>query len=342
MPLPGALETAHATPVAEILEPIRQKHKLPAMAGAIVTEKGLVAIGAVGVRKAGTIVAVTTNDFWHIGSDTKAMTATMIGVLVQQGRLKWETSVGEVFSDATEPLRKVTLLHLLSHRAGLPANANWGYLDLTGRPVREQRRLALMSAKTESVPGEKYAYSNLGYVIAGAMAEEATATAWEDLMRKRVFVPLGMKSAGYGVVGADQPCGHTAQGKPVPPTADNPPVLGPAGRVHCTMVDWSKFIADLLRDLRGERALLPTEYYQKMITPSFGGDYALGWIVCERGWGGGKVLTHNGSNTMNYSVAWVAPKRGFAVLVCVNQGGDVAAKACDEAASALIRLHQSH
>jgi hypothetical protein len=64
----------------------------------------------------------------------------------------------------------------------------------------------------------------------------------------------------------------------------------------------------------------------------------LGWIVTERKWGGGKVLTHNGSNTMNYSVAWVAPKRKFAVLVCTNQGGEEAAKACDEAAGTLIRV----
>jgi len=311
------------------LEPIRQKHRLPALAGAIVTEKGAVAIGAVGA---------TTNALWHIGSDTKAMTATMIAVLVHQGRLKWETTVGEVFPDAPEALRKVTLLHLLSHRAGLPSNLSWGKLAATKQPVREQRRQAVLTATLQSAPGEKYAYSNLGYVIAGAMAEQTMNASWEELMRKLVFEPLGMKSVGFGGVGPGQPCGHTAQGKPVLPLADNPPVLGPAGRVHCTLADWSKFIADLLRGLRGEQALLPAEFYRKMMTPPFGGDYALGWIVTERKWGGGKVLTHNGSNTMNYSVAWVAPKRGFAVLVCTNQGGDEAAKACDEAASALIRV----
>jgi hypothetical protein len=51
------------------------------------------------------------------------------------------------------------------------------------------------------------------------------------------------------------------------------------------------------------------------------------------------VITHAGCNTMNYAVAWVAPKRGFAVLVCINQGDDQAAKACDEAAGKLIEFH---
>ena len=122
--------------------------------------------------------------------------------------------------------------------------------------------------------------------------------------------------------------------------------------------------ADYIRDLRGIAAVFESYHRQNNRWPPsssaeialppdlaralaatawfkgspFGGNYALGWIVCERKWGGGKVLTHNGSNTMNYSVAWVAPKRGFAVLVCVNQGGDEAARACDEAASALIRV----
>jgi CubicO group peptidase (beta-lactamase class C family) len=176
--------------------------------------------------------------------------------------------------------------------------------------VREQRRQVVLRAIPESAPGEKYVYSNLGYVIAGAMSEQVMSTSWEELMRKFVFEPLGMMSAGFGGVG----------GKP-----DNPPALGPAGRVHCTLADWSKYIAHVLRS---DRALVPP----------FGGNYALGWIVTERKWGGGKVLTHNGSNTMNYSVAWVAPKRGFAVLICTNQGGSEAAKACDEAVGALIRV----
>jgi CubicO group peptidase (beta-lactamase class C family) len=284
----------------------------------------MVAVGAVGA---------TTNALWHLGSNTKAMTATLIAKLVEQEKLKWDTSVGEVFPDAPKTLRQVTVLHLLSHRAGLPANAMWGVYGLTGRPVQRQRRSVLMGTKTKSAPGEKYLYSNLGYVVAGALAEEATGTAWEDLIRKHVFLPLGMKSAGFGPVGSDQPCGHTAKGKPTP-GADNPPVLGPAGRVHCALEDWSKFIADLLRGLRGGRALLRPEHYRTIVTPPFGGNYALGWMV----WRKGEVLTHGGSNTMNYSGVWVSPKRGFAVLVCTNQGGEDADRACDEAAGALIRV----
>jgi CubicO group peptidase (beta-lactamase class C family) len=350
--LPDQKETA-LKKVDDLLEPIRQKHNMPALGGAIVTSKGLEAVGAVGVRQAGTDIAVTVEDLWHIGSDTKAMTAALIGRLVEQGKLKWETKIEEVFPDlaATWPenFKEITFLHLLSHRAGLPANLLWGLVPRTGS-IREQRLAALKSAasaKLLSEPGAKYLYSNLGYVIAGAMSEEAADASWEELMKNMIFEPLGMKNVGYGGVGTpgkiDQPWGHTADGKPVSgngPDMDNPPVLGPAGRVHCSLGDWAFFISDQLRGARGEKALLKPETYQKLHTPPFSGNYALGWGVAEREWGGGPVLTHAGSNTMNYAVAWLAPKRDFAVLVVANQGGETAAKACDEAASVLIRWYQ--
>lgn len=339
--------------VDDLLGPIRQKHRVAALAGAIVTGRGLEAIGAVGVRKAGTDLAVAMEDLWHIGSDTKAMTAALIGRLVEQGKLKWETTIEEAFPDLApswaSAFKEITILHLLSHRAGLPANLLWGLLPRAGT-IREQRLAALKSAavlKPLSEPGAKYLYSNLGYVIAGAIAEKAAEASWEELMKNMIFEPLGMKSAGFGGVGTpgqiDQPWGHTADGRPVEgngPDMDNPPVMGPAGRVHCSLGEWALFIADQLRGARGEKALLKPESYQKLHTPPFGGDYAPGWRVVERDWGDGSGLTHAGSNTMNYAVAWLAPRRDFAVLVVTNQGGEAAGKACDEAASALIRWHQ--
>jgi len=175
------------------------------------------------------------------------------------------------------------------------------------------------------------------------MAEQVTGTSWEEMMSSAVFDPLGMTSAGFGGVGTpgevDQPWGHGANGKPVNgngPAVDNPPVLGPAGRVHCKLEDWAKFVADQLRGARGDSALLKPETYRVLHTPPFGGNYALGWSVSDREWGGGKVLSHAGSNMMNYALIWMAPLHDFAVLVVTNQGGPAAERGCDQAAGALI------
>ncbi len=123
---------------------------------------------------------------------------------------------------------------------------------------------------------------------------------------------------------------------------DNPPVLSPAGRVHCTIQDWAKFITDQLRGARGEPALLKPASYQKLHTPPFGGEYAwAGWWWNVPG-AAARSLNHAGDNTMNFANVWVAPHRDFAVLCCVNQSGDTAFKASDEAVGALIRLHASN
>src|SRR5205807_10389905 len=120
----------------------------------------------------------------------------------------------------------------------------------------------------------------------------------------------------------------------------NPPAMTPAGRVHCSVADWVRFIALHVTEGRGARALLKPETLRRLHAPSFGGEYVGGWIATERPWGGGRVLTHAGSNTLNYAVVWIAPQRDFAVLVVTNQGGDAAAKGCDEASGALINLYQ--
>ena len=345
--------------VTDALKPIQQKYDVPAIVGAIVTSKGLEICGVVGVRKSGTGISASLNDKWHLGSDTKAMTATLVGRLVEQGLLKWDTTVADVLPDlasAFDPqMKDVTVLHLLSHRAGLPANLSlWSTMQFTegaGDTPQMQRVQALsqaLSRKPEFSPGSNYQYSNLGYVIVGAIVEKVTGMSWEEAIQERVFKPLEMKTVGFGGTGTpgqiDQPWGHKEGGRPVAangPSVDNPPVLGPAGRVHCTIQDWAKFVTDQLRGARGEPALLKHSTYQTLHTPPFGGEYALGWIVVRSDWGGGSVLNHGGDNTMNYANVWIAPQRDFAVLVCINQGGDAAFKASDEAAGALIELHNA-
>jgi len=336
--------------VTQLLKPIRQKFNVPAMAVAVVTSDEIKFVGAVGVRKRDTEIPVTLADLWHLGSDGKAMTSTLIARLVERGQLKWDSTLAEVYPELAPQMnpefQKVTLLQLLSHRAGLPANLNLA--EYLGNDVASLRLRAVrqeLAKKPQSTPGSKYAYSNLGYIIAAAVVEKTTGKAWERAIADEVFDPLQMKSAAFGGTGTrgqiDQPWPHTADGQPTAengPDMDNPPVMGPAGRIHCSIQDWAKFVQDQLRGARGAPALLKPESYQKLQTPPFGGDYALGWTVVQRSWAGGKALNHGGDNTMNFANVWVAPGRNFAILVCVNQSGDTAFQATDEAVGAMIDL----
>lgn len=353
-PTPHESEPAADDQIGELLKQVQQKSDVPAIAAALVTSDGLVAFGVAGVRKRGTTTPVTPADLWHLGSNTKALTATLVARLVEQGLLEWDTTLGEVFSDSSfeihPDLQGVTVLQLLSHRSGLPSNLNpadyWG----TDAPRERLRAVKQELAKPPATAtGSEFEYSNLGYIIVGAIVEKLTGASWQENMQQHVFGPLGMTSVGLGGTGTpgkvDQPWSHLADGQPVPqngPQIDNPPVMGPAGRVHCTIQDWSRYVADFLRGMNGKPALLPNAAYQTLSTPPFEDPYALGWNVTERDWAGGLVLQHSGSNTMNFATVWIAPKRDFAILACTNQGGDVARAACDAAVGALIDYHAAN
>jgi CubicO group peptidase (beta-lactamase class C family) len=337
--------------VTQLLVPILQKHDLPAMTAAIVTSDGVEFVGAVGVRKRGTDVPVSSGDLWHLGSDGKAMTATLVAKLVEQGRLKWDATMAELFPELAGKMhpkfKAVTVAELLQHRAGLPANLSLrAYLGDDVRALRARAVREHLARAPAQEPGAKFEYSNLGYIIAGAVVEKITGQTWERVITDELFTPLGMTTAGFGGTGTpgkvDQPWPHSEKGRPARsngPEMDNPPVMGPAGRIHCSMQDWAKFIQDQLRGARGEPGLLQPESYRALHTPPPGGDYALGWSVVERGWGGGMVLNHGGDNTLNRANVWVAPKKNMAFLVCVNQSGDTAFRATDDAVVALMKLH---
>lgn len=333
--------------VAALRDPL-QESKLPGLTAAIARPGKPTRVAAVGVRKAGSPQAFGAGDVVHLGSDTKAMTATMIATLVEEGKIAWTTTLGDIFRDPpmNAGFRPVTLDQLLTHRAGLPANADWWNLGAK-KSTTEQRKVLLgKTTRTapQSKPGTKFLYSNVGYALAGLMAETVAKKSWEDLMRERLFAPLEMKSAGFGPPGAkgkiDQPWGHAkVSGKLVPSQEDNAEALGPAGTVHCTMSDWAKF-ADLhLSGARGEKTpILKPETFRKLQTPSSGGDYAMGWSVIERPWADGVALTHAGSNTQWFCVAWLAPKKNVAFLAAANEGGDPAQEATDRAVAAMIGL----
>jgi CubicO group peptidase (beta-lactamase class C family) len=243
--------------------------------------------------------------------------------------------------------RVITLAQLLQHRAGLPSqppDALWRELFHfagTNGEARTEVAAALLGNAPEAQPGARFLYSNASYMLAGAISERIGGRPWEELVREHLFAPLGMTTAGFGPPGDEQtttqPWGHRPGSKgAVPMFADNPPSLGPAGTVHMTLRDWAQFAVLHLGVVPDEgEPLLRPETLAALHTPPQGGDYAFGWRVCERPWAPGRILTHAGSNTMWYCVAWLAPEAKFAVLVTCNQGDTNAA--CDDVAAACMR-----
>lgn len=341
---------AHAEDVSPLLESIRSRNSLPALTAAAVKDGKIVAIGVAGLRRLGGGEVATLMDKWHLGSCTKSMTASVAAILVERDVLRWETTIGASLETQAPTMavawKPVTLEQLLGHRGGAPGNAPRKLWQQAWeqRGSADDQRIAfvqgLLAADPDPTPGTKFLYSNQGYTIAASMLSKASGKSWEPLMKSELFEPLALHSAGFGAAGtpgkADQPWGHVGEGptaKPVPPGpgADNPPAIWPGGGVHMSISDFAKYAA---WHAEGTRLLKP-ETFKRIHTPLEGQDYGYGWNATTRPWGG-KVITHNGTNTMNFAVMWIAPEKNFAVVAASNMGGKSGAKACDEACAMLI------
>jgi len=237
-----------------MLTPYLSEYELPAIAVAVAKNGKIVAAGVAGVRKAGTNISVKINDRFHLGSDTKAFTALLAAMLVEEGKLAWHTTIGEVFPELLEKMdpgiRQVTLEQLLSHTSGIPTD-NEETLNVYREAMLQEGNLDEMRywlvkewVKKPLIfqSGSRFAYSNMGYTIAGAMIERRAKKTWEELMVERIFIPLKLKTAGLGPQASsgkiDAPIGHKIIDGKIKaflsgPNGDVPPILGPAGNAIC-------------------------------------------------------------------------------------------------------------
>jgi CubicO group peptidase (beta-lactamase class C family) len=310
------------------------------------------------VRSAKRSEKLSTNDLFHIGSCTKSMTATLAAVMVEAGEVEWDSTVGELLGEHSmaDGWADVTLRQLLSHRGGAPAQLPRRVMATRGELTLKARRIAVEAILNEP-PGSigEFAYSNAGYVLAGAMLEKVSNNSpWEQLIQERLFKPLGITSAGFGAPGLpgdfSQPRGHSPTTQPIEPVlfADNPTAIGPAGTVHLSLEDWMKFIALHIRGGRADDFDADNHDLLGIDPKTFSNDlhraaegsgetYSLGWIIAKSRIAKRNVLAHDGSNGLWYASAWASPRLNLGVVVVANQGSANSAKACHAAMEAILK-----
>lgn len=356
-PLAAQADAPLQTLLDQTLAAARDEAHLPAVAALIQIDGKIAAEAALGVRALGRSESVTTADRWHIGSDTKAFTSTMIARLVEQQVMRFDDTLAASFpafaEDMNAAYRGVTITQLLSHTAGLPPLTDDKDLPqfmaviASARDVKAQRAAiahAYLTMPPASTAGE-FEYSNLGYIIAGAIAEARTGKPWEDLIREQIFGPLGIRNAGFGLPGTpdtfDQPRGHREiEDKltpldPADPQSDNPPALGPAGTINIALKDWMLFAQDQLDGAHGHGKLLKAETYRMLQSPVTE-NYALGWGAKLEPDGTPLLLTHTGSNGYWLADIRIMPKHDIVILLAVNAGNEAASEAVRDIRKSLI------
>ncbi len=341
-PLPPA-----DTSLRGVLARSREVNHLPAIAGVVIRGDSIAEIEALGLRRLGGADSVTIDDHYDLGSNVKAMTADLVAMEVEAGRLAWDETLAQAFPEFADTMRAeyrdVTLAAVLQHRGGFPAYTEAESLARVPAfaGTLAERRLATVRwllRQPPAVPAGQYLYSNAGYVVAGVVLESTTGSPWESLVQTRLWSPLGL-SGGFGwpaAGGAPQPWGHYDVGNgtlapldPDDPAEQFPDLLRPAGNGHLSIGDYARFVK---LHLRGDPQLLSAASFQRLHTPN--GSYAMGWGVGPLA--GAVSSYHVGSSGTFGVVAVIQPERDLAVVVATNAGSEAALNAIQAAAVQLL------
>jgi CubicO group peptidase (beta-lactamase class C family) len=264
-------------------------------------------------------IANTPEAKFRLGSLTKQFTATLVLLLQQDGKLKIDDPVSKYLPDTPKTWEKITLANLLGHTSGIPSFTDmkeFGVWRLAPHTMDEE--LALFKDKPlDFEPGSKFAYSNSNFEVLGAVIEKVSGRKYGDLLKERIFDPLGMKDTGLDsdeLVLAKRAEGYMPGPKGlVVARSESMTVPWAAGSIYSTTGDLLKWE----RGLFGGK-VLNAESLKAMTTPGKG-NYGLGVFVTTKD--GITTVDHGGGiEGFNTHLAYV-PEKQICVVVLSNVNG---------------------
>lgn len=328
------------------LKDTQEAWELPALAVSVVIGDRVVAASAVGRRKAGVDEPVRRHDRFQTGSISKPVTATLIGTLVDEGKMRWDLTIDEMFPDLRKEMhpdyQQVTVLQLLAHVSGLPYQPKIPEPPTADGPEgalknREAYVRAALVDPPEAKPGTKFIYSG-GAILVACYAERIRKQPYEDLVRDQVFKKLGMVTAEFGpmatppdkVDGVWEHSWEAGKLKAWPP-ADRPKwgTRACVGGLNCSVIDLGRFASMHLRGARGEKGLLTPISFQTLHTAVAPGPNTPAWTRAGARWARGPILYHGGSNGRNFAIVHVVPEENYAICVMTNAWEDAVPAFCD-------------
>jgi CubicO group peptidase (beta-lactamase class C family) len=305
----------------------------PGLAAAWISSAAVV-LAVDGTTRAVGGAPLSTDMWFHIGSNLKAMVAMALAVQVEQGKLRWDSTLAEVFPELAPAMlpayRPVTIENLLSHRAGFVELLTASELDIVpifdGNASSQRYHFVAWATSVPPLgaPGQTFAYSNAGYGVAGAVLERVTGKSFEAAMTDTLLGPLGLRHAfAYPPqLAGTQPLGHEvddsgtalAEVDLTEPLYTPPVYLVAAGHLSMPLADYARFAQIQLRGLRGEPTLLKAETFKKLhlslgTIPDTNLGYASGWVV----------EPSPGNTALSWSVGQLI---GFTAIIMVDPRAD--------------------
>jgi CubicO group peptidase (beta-lactamase class C family) len=322
-------ETPTLAPLADALRTGLDRFQVPG-AGMIVVRGGeILHADAGGVASATRAQPVDLHTVFPIGSNAKAFTATIVAMLVEEGRLGWDDPVARHLPELgfADPhlTERVTVRDLLAMRTGVASDILWLGAELTREEV-----LARLPRVSPLAPFRaRWTYSNLDYLVAGALVERLTGQSWEAAIRERIFGPLEMTGASVGVprpLDGNAVAAHVLLDG-VLHEIEHPDmsVVAPAGGINASLADMAKWMGFQLTGRAADgRQLLSPGLLAEMRTPQMLMEgftaYGFGWQL--RPTYRGRAVdwaTHDGSTLAAAATNTVVPGEEAAIVVLLNR-----------------------
>lgn len=273
---------------------------IPGLSVAVIKEGKIVVAKGYGFSNLELRTPATKETAYAIYSITKSMTAILVMMLAEEGKVSIDRSINEYIPGLPEAWNKVTVKHLLNHTSGLP-----DLCDAAEKPCDRSdpftpaqvigfvRNMPLMSA-----PGERWEYSNTGYLLLGVLIEKISGGTYAEFVSERIFKPLKMNNSrldDFGAVIKNRAAGYTWKGSGyVNAIRANPTFTFSLGGVVSTVSDLAKYDAALYTD-----KLLPQATLQRMWTKAVLNDGTT--VDCGLGFGlspylGNRRVGHSGGH----------------------------------------------
>lgn len=328
------VDFAYSQDLSKIALEIMVKDSIPEMTFAVVSKDSILTKQTLGHHKISEIhqpFNANPSDYFHLGSNTKAITGFIAAYLIEKGKIKWDTKFFDLFPElknkSNPSYYNITLEDLLTHRANIQPFTDGEEFEklpnFKGNKQKQRTEFAKYVLTLEPLENnETYNYSNADYSIATIMLEKVSGKSWEELLthifkrKLKIDFALGWPNRNF----KNQPFGHWIENEKlvsVPPnTKYDLNLVQPAGDLSMNINNYIKFIQLNLKGLSGEDNLLKAATYNFLHNAKE--DYAIGWgnVIKD----GKKMSAHAGSDGTFFCYALIDRERYIGYIVIANSG----------------------
>jgi CubicO group peptidase (beta-lactamase class C family) len=282
--------------IGDVVRAEIQRQRIPGVSLAIVKAGQIVYAGGFGLANVEHNVPVRPETVFQSGSVGKQFTATAVMMLVEEGKIGLDDSIAKYLPESPEPWKPITVRRLLSHTGGMTDYPK--DFDFRRDYTEAELLTRAMQVQVAFAPGEKWSYSNLGYVTLGVLIHRVTGRFYGDFLQERIFKPLGMTTTRI-ISEADIVPNRAAGYRLVKGQLKNQGWVSPTlnttadGALYLTTLDMAKWDAALYTDKLLSRSSLDQMWTPVKLNNGSTYPYGFGWSLEEVR--NHRLIAHGGS-----------------------------------------------